>query len=318
MKMNNRIFGIIGVGANKANWNADFEGNPRKYMGKYVASPFCLKYAYRNYWNEEDENVLFFKRYKELEAKKKENKGKIVVPLTLDDNLEKIIGKETDEKIIQKKLFDFIDVSCFGGAFASKKFNRSYTGTIQFGYGENKYDETECVRDALLSQFSTKEENKQTTIGSRTVLTEAHFFYDFKINPMVNKEFMAVDNSFEGFTKEAYEKFKEASLICVNRLNSVSKAGCYNEFAMFVTLKEGSKKDLGILTKNVKFYKDDEDNNIIDLSLVEKDLLEIKEDIENIELYYNPINTIVKISDLDNMTVNNILSAKKIDFKELI
>ena len=56
-------------------------------MGKYVASPFCLKYAYRNYWNQEDEKVLSFKRYKELESKKKENKGKILVPLTLDDNL---------------------------------------------------------------------------------------------------------------------------------------------------------------------------------------------------------------------------------------
>lgn len=315
--MNNRVIGIIGVGADKANWNADFDGNPKKHLGEFVSSPFCLKYAYRNYWKQNGLDVLFFKKYKEKVDKKKVS----FIPMSLEDNLDNIMKTADSELEIQRKVFDYIDVACFGGAFASKKFNKSYVGTIQFGYGVNKYEDAEAVRDSLLSPFqnSKKEDSKQTTLGSRAYLTEGHFYYDFILNPLVNKEYMELDKSFNGFTKDHYDKFKQASLQCVNALNSVSKKGCYNEFAMFITLKEDSIKYLGNISEKVKYYKNEENKGIIDLSLVEKDLLAIKDDIESIEIYHNPTDTIVKVSELENMVIKNILNeTMEVDFMGLM
>ena len=315
--MKNRVIGIIGIGADKANWNADFEGNPKKHLDEFVSSPFCLKYAYKNYWSNKGLDVLFYKKYKEKVDKKKVS----FVPMSLDDNLDDIMKTANDELEIQQRVFDFIDVACFGGAFTSKKFNKSYVGTIQFGYGVNKYEDAETVRDSLLSPFqnSKKEDSKQTTLGSRAYLTEGHFYYDFIINPIVNKEFMKADKSFKGFTKEHYDEFKQASLQCVNGLNSVAKKGCYNEFTMFIELKEDSIKYLGNISEKVRYYKNEDGKGVIDLSLVEQDLLAIKDDIENIEIYHNPTDTIVKISALDNMFIMNILNDDmEIDFTELM
>ena len=315
--MNNRVFGIIGVGADKANWNADFAGNPKKHLGEFVASPFCLKYAYRNHWNLNDLDVLFFKRYKEKADKKKVT----FVPMSLDDNLDKILEVAKDEREIQNHVFNCIDVACFGGAFASKKINKSYTGAIQFGYGVNKFEEAEAVRDSLLSPFqnSKKEDSKQTTLGSRAVLTEGHFFYDFIVNPLAYKNLKDADDSFKGLSQEDYKAFKEASLQCVNSLNSVSKKGCYNEFAMFVELKEGSKKYLGNLISKVQYYKDEDEKGVINLTELEKDLKAIEGEIQAIEIYHNPTDTIVKIGELENLTIKNILNEeKKVDFMELI
>lgn len=315
--MNNRVFGIIGVGADKANWNADFAGNPKKHLGEFVASPFCLKYAYRHYWNLNNFDVLFFKRYKEKLDKKKTT----FIPMSLDDNLDKILESAKDEKDVQNKVFECIDVACFGGAFASKKFNKSYTGAIQFGYGVNLFEDAEAVRDSLLSPFqnSKKEDSKQTTLGSRAYLTEGHFFYDFIVNPLVNKNLKDIDTSFKGLSTEDYKAFKEASLQCVNSLNSVSKKGCYNEFAMFIELKEESKKYLGNIIGKIKYSKDETGKGIIDLTGLEKDLIAIKDEIQGIEIYHNPTDTIVKIRELENLSIKNILNNDMtVNFTELI
>lgn len=315
--MKNRVIGIIGVGADKANLNADFEGNPKKHLGEFVASPFSLKYAYRNYWYNKGLDVLFYKKYKEKVDKKKTS----LIPMSLDDNIDIISKTVSDELELQQKVFEYIDVACFGGAFASKKFNKSYVGAIQFGYGVNKYEDAESVRDSLLSPFqnSKKEDSKQSTVGSRAYLTEGHFFYDFIINPSVNKSFIESDKNFKGLTRENYEEFKKASLQCVNGLNSVAKKGCYNEFAMFIELKDDSIKYLGNICEKVRYYKNEEGKGVIDLSLVEKDLYSIKDEIDNIEIYHNPTDTIVKISKFENVSIKNILNDDiEIDFMELI
>lgn len=315
--MKNRVIGIIGVGADKANWNADFEGNPKKHLGEFVSSPFCLKYAYRNYWFGKGLDVFFYKKYK----KKTDNKKESFIPMSLDDNLDIIFKSTKKELEIQNKVFDYIDVACFGGAFTSNKFNKSYVGTIQFTYGVNKFDEAESVRDSLLSPFqnSKKGDSKQTTLGSRAYLTEGHFFYDFIVNPNVNKAFKDIDKDFKGFSEADYEEFKQASLQCVNGLNSVAKKGCYNEFAMFIELKEESIKYLGNISEKVIYYKDENGKGVIDLSFVEEDLLAIKDEIKNIEIYHNPTDTIVKISKFENITIKNILNNDlEIDFMELI
>ncbi len=43
--MNKRIYGVIGIKSVMANWNADFEGNPKSISdGKIFGSDKALKY----------------------------------------------------------------------------------------------------------------------------------------------------------------------------------------------------------------------------------------------------------------------------------
>lgn len=311
--MKNRVIGIMGIGAVNANWNADFEGNPQNHLGEFLASPFALKYAYRHYWKQKNEKVLFIKTFKN--GKKGE-----IIPKSLDDILVDIIGTKSKEKEIQNKVFDYIDVASFGGLFASKKFKQAYTGAIQFGYGVNKYEDAETIRENVLSPFqnANKSDSKQSSLGSRAYLNEGHFFYDFVVNPIVYNE-IEKENSKSYFTEEIYQKFKEASFQCANNLNSVAKKGCYNEFAMFVELKEGSFKLISNLTEKIRYFKNDSGKKTIDLSLIAKDLISIKEDIEKIEIYHNPTDTELIIPTLDNLEIKNILSEiDVVDFTELV
>ncbi|WP_227825227.1 MULTISPECIES: type I CRISPR-associated protein Cas7 [unclassified Clostridioides] len=323
--MKNRVFGMIGIGLNNANINADMTGNPVRHGEEFTASPFSIKYLFRNYWNTKGIDVFYMRSY----VVDKKNKG--LVPRSLEKRLEQKVENinKLSEIEIQRELFKYIDVSCFGGVFAVKGFNRNYYGTIQFGTGVNKYEDSEVVRERMLSPFQNPKgkinketneeiENRQTTLGSRAYLTEGHYFYDFIINPLVNKEMMELDPELECFNENNYNLFKEASLNCANSLNSVSKKGCYNEFAIFIKLKEDSVAYLGNISNKVSFYKD-EKRNVIDITLLAQDLLSIDEDIEDIEIYYNPTDTILKfpIDSLKSRTsINNILSTIKIDFME--
>ena len=329
--MKKRVLGLIIVGANKALWNGDFEGNPNKCLEEFVGSPFSLNYCYRKYWKEQGLPVLFFKSLKEGLVKKIPT----LMPKSLDEVLEEIIieqcGEDTiavvdkkkkfkeSQEILQNIFFNYIDVACFGGAFATSIFNNSYTGAIQFGYGVNKYEDAEVIRASVLNQFqnSNNASAEASTIGSNTYLSEGHYVYDFKINPNVYNQYKELFKDFKGISEEDYEKFKEASLRCVTANNSVSKKGCYNEFAMFVELKEGSNKYLGNLNEKTFYRKDENGKGIIDLSLVEKDLMEIYEDIEKIEIYHNPVDTDIIINPNAKLTFKNILSENEVDFSTL-
>ena len=315
--MKNRVIGVVGIGAENSNWNADFEGNPKTNLDKFVGSPFALKYAYRNYWNEKNLPLLFFKSYK----KDKKNN---YIPKSLDDRLDDFIDKKDEVQDIQRKVFKCIDVSCFGGAFASKKFNKSYTGAIQFNVGVNLYEDAEAIRDNVLSPFqnANKEDSKQSTIGSRAYLIEGHFFYDFIINPFVYDSLTAQDSELEAFTVDTYNKFKEASLQCANTLNSVAKKGCYNEFALFIELKEGSLRLVGGLSKYIKFTKNSEEKNVIDLTNLMKTINPLADDIKSVEIYYNPVDSELIIPNdtaVKDLKIENILKSNQvIDFTKLV
>lgn len=314
--MNNRVFGIIGVGCRNGNWNADFSGNPKKYIDEYVASPFALKYAMREYWEQKNFKVFFRKTYKNV-------KGKIV-PNTLAERYLSLYEQKSVPKediIIQQDVFSAIDVMNFGGVFAGNGLNSSYTGAVQLTTGINKYDGAETIRDVNLSRFqnANKAESSTSTLGNRFILTEGHYFYGFTINPACYNHLKSIDDTFEGYSDEAYEAFKTAALYSVNNINSLTKVSCFNEFAMFVKMKEGSLKLMSNINDDVKFTKAEdmaENNglNEIDLTTVMNELNAIADEIESIEIYYNPQLTSIKYdkTDLDKVTTKfNILNAKK-------
>ena len=62
--MNKRIYGVLGISAIMANWNADFTGYPKMTSdGNIFGSDKALKYPMKKMWDNEGEKVLYIKSY---------------------------------------------------------------------------------------------------------------------------------------------------------------------------------------------------------------------------------------------------------------
>ena len=293
-KMNNRVYGVVGIKSILANWNADFTGRPKTTSdGNIFGSDKAFKYPIKKMWESEDkdEKVLYVKSYKN-------EKGNLQAR-TLAERFEQLFGKDVksikDKKEILKYLFSAIDVQNFGATFAEGSNNISITGAVQIGQGLNKYEDSAVEVIDILSPFvdATKKDTAQnTSIGKKIVSDEAHYFYPFSVNPQNYDIYTKEIEDLEGYTKESYEKFKRGCLIAATAYNTNSKAGCENEFALFVECKENSKLYLANLDQYIKFEKQEE-KNIIDVTELEEILNkeELKSEIEKVEIYYNPYTT---------------------------
>jgi len=276
----NRVYGVIGIKAKMANWNADFTGRPKSTSnGDIFGSDKALKYPMKKMWEAEGKDILFIKSWKE-------NKNGIV-PNQLGERYASIFGeidkKNTTTKEVMTNLFRCIDVKNFGATFAEEGQNISITGAVQFGQGFNKFDDTNIEIQDILSPFadSTKEDAKQSTLGTKITVDEAHYFYGFSINPNNYNEYKEILGSdFNGYSKEDYEAFKKVALKSATAYSTNSKFGCENEFALFVECKD---KDtyLPDLSDYVEF---DSEARSVDLIKLE----ELVGDRGDIEVYSNP------------------------------
>ena len=293
-KMNNRVYGVVGIKSVLANWNADFTGRPKTTSdGNIFGSDKAFKYPIKKMWESEDkdEKVLYVKSYKN-------EKGNLQAR-TLAERFEQLFGKDVksikDKKEILKYLFSAIDVQNFGATFAEGSNNISITGAVQIGQGLNKFEDSAVEVIDILSPFvdATKKDTAQnTSIGKKKVSDEAHYFYPFSVNPENYDIYTKEIEDLQGYTREDYEKFKRGCLIAATAYNTNSKAGCENEFALFVECKENSKLYLANLDQYIKFEKQEE-KDIIDVTELEEilDKEEIKSEIEKVEIYYNPYTT---------------------------
>ena len=294
--MNKRIYGVLGIRSIMANWNADFTGYPKTIStGEVFGSDKALKYPMKKMWEAQGKKVLYVKSYKVEEDKKKKTTN--VVPRTLKERYEQQfecedLSKVTDNQLVIKNLFHAIDVKNFGATFAEAGKNFSIMGAVQIGQGFNKYEETEAQEQAILSPFrdSTDAEAKNTTIGTKIVSNEAHYFYPFVINPKAYDEYVQLGLT-EGYTEEDYCAFKEAALVGATSFNSNSKIGCENEFALFVETEE--EFYLPDLAQYITFKKED-GQEVIQLGFVEL-LNQVKEHIKSVEIYYNPFKTKLEV-----------------------
>jgi CRISPR-associated protein Csh2 len=297
----NRVYGIIGIKAKMANWNADFTGRPKSTSdGDIFGSDKALKYPMKKMWEDEGKKVLYIKSFKE--------EKNAVVPRKLAERYELIfepISKKTPTKEVYKNLFKAIDVKNFGATFAEEGQNISITGAVQFGQGFNKYEDVSVEIQDILSPFavskkdfadSTKDDAKQSTLGTKITVNEAHYFYGFSINPKAYDEYKTLLGSeFSGYTEADYEEFKKTALISATAYNTNSKFGCENEFALFVTCKD-DKCYLPDLSDYVEF---DSKKREVDLSKIEK---LIKDKYLNAEVYFNPFKLNVKTT-LDTFNI---------------
>lgn len=288
-KFNKRVYGIVGIKSKMANWNSDFSGSPRTTSdGTIFGSDKAFKYPIKKMWEANNKDVLYVKSYK--------NKDDDIQARTLSERFEQLFGENVknlkDKRKIVKYLFSAIDVLNFGATFAEENNNISITGAVQVGQGFNKYEDSSTEIIDILSPFTNKSTDKNTSIGKKIVSNEAHYFYPFSVNPENYNIYTNEIEGLEGYTKEAYDAFKEGCLVAATAYNTNSKAGCENELAIFVECKESSKLYLANLDEYINFKKGEE-KDVIDLSelmqILNKD--EVKKEIEKVEIYYNPYTT---------------------------
>ncbi len=301
MEKKNKVYGVIGIKAIMSNWNADFTGRPKSLgTAQIFGSDKALKYPMKKMWDEEGKKVIYIKSHKI-----NEKTGEKIQPLDLDERYQKIFGesveKKTEPEKVLRNLFLAIDIMNFGATFASKNVNLSITGAVQIGQGFNKYDSSEIITQDILSPFrnSNSENAGASTLGTKIVADECHYVYPFSVNPQNYKNYKEILPEFEGYTEEAYQEFKRASLISATGINTNSKTGCENEFAIFVEEKEGSNLYLANLDQYIKFEKLENEKDNINIEKLKKILNENKDRIERVEIYYNKITTQIDTEGLE-------------------
>lgn len=322
--MNKRIYGIIGIVSIMSNWNADFTGYPKTIStGEIFGSDKALKYPIKKMWENQGEKVLYIKSMKLTEGKK----GEVdLVPRSLKERYEHLFDEDDlkkckDSKKVLTNLFLATDVKNFGATFAEEGNNISITGAVQVGQGFNKYEDSYTEEQQILSPFrdaseknknkkkkenEEQEEAKSSTLGTKIVSNEAHYFYPFTINPLSYKEFKNLGVT-DGYTEKDFNKFKEAALCSATSFATNAKVGCENEFALFVETE--SNTYLPTLSEYVEFEKG-EDKNTITLNC--GDLLNaIKDRVLSVEIYYNPYTTEID-TDIEGVKEYNIFTKQEV------
>lgn len=316
--MDKRVYGVLGISSIMSNWNADFTGYPKTTSdGTIFGSDKALKYPMKKMWDNNGEKVLYIKSMKLSEGKKGEVQ---LVPRALKERYEQIFEVKNlkdckDAKEVLTNLFNAIDVKNFGATFAEEGNNISITGVVQIGQGFNKFEGTNPEEQQILSPFrdgskdNTKadsEEAKNSTLGTKIVSNEAHYFYPFTINPAAYKEFKDLGVT-DGYTEEDYEKFKKASLVSATSFATNSKIGCENEFALFVE----TEGDLYLpnLSEYIEFCKS-ESKNIIKIKCSEL-INSVSNKIKIVEIYYNPYTTEIQ-SDIKGAKIFNIFTQEEV------
>lgn len=312
--MNKRVYGVMGISSIMANWNADFSGYPKMTSkGDTFGSDKAFKYPMKKMWDESGEKVIYIKSMTTIQGK---NGATSLVPRTLTERYQQLFGTDDvkDAKKVLTNLFSAVDVKNFGATFAEKGNNISITGAVQFGQGFNKYEETMPQEQQILSPFRDSkavekskdgEDAKNSTLGTKIVSDEAHYFYPFAINPKAYKEFVELGVT-EGYTEDDYQKFKKAALSAATSFATNAKAGCENEFGIFVETNEDVY--LPNLTESIQFVHHQNDKNIISVQCGEL-LKELGEKILNVEIYYNPYTTTIK-TDISNVKLYDIFTGK--------
>lgn len=314
--MDKRVYGVIGISSIMANWNADFTGYPKTISdGTVFGSDKALKYPMKKMWDNEGKKVLYIKSMRFLEKK-----GEVsLIPRSLKERYEQLFQVEDlkkckDAKVVLTNLMKAVDVKNFGATFAEAGNNISITGAVQIGQGFNKYADTNAEEQQILSPFrdaskdgkEDSEEAKNSTLGTKIVSNEAHYFYPFVINPMAYKELVELGVT-EGYTQEDYETFKRTALVSATSFATNAKEGCENEFALFVETNPDTY--LPNLTEYLTFEKKEDKNEI---SLCCGSLLkELGDQIQRVEIYYNP-HTTELITDIEKADKFHILTQKEV------
>ena len=287
-EFNKRVYGCVVVKAINANYNADFNGLPRRLKsdGSFYATDKSFKWLVRNYIkkNHENEKVLFTKQF--------------------DDKFSVLTLKQAYEKLDKKDntlstLLECIDVRLFGATLADAGNNLSLHGCVQVNHATDLYGKGKVYTDEILSPFATKEGDGNNTIGAMSKATEAHYIHNFSINPknlsswknVIKKEKSLLDDGQETSLKLLSQSdvaiLKNSFNNAATFYDSHSKSGVENELSIYVTLNENSILTLPNFAQFITFKKGENgEKNSFDISGLIKYLTKHDEEIASIDIYY--------------------------------
>lgn len=277
----NRVYGCVVVKAVNANYNADFNGLPRRLKsdGSFYATDKSFKWLVRNYIkkNHEDKKVLFTKIYDEKLNTKK-----------LKEAFEQLTGhttKDDTKNELLPKLLECIDVRLFGAAFTpegSKDNNISLHGVVQVTHANGLFGKGKVYTDEILAPF--------TAIGSMSKATEAHYIHNFSINPKNLSSWSKIvdEKQLKLLSQNDINILKNAFNNAATFYDSHSKSGVENELSIYVTLKENSILTLPNFPQFITFKKGENgEKNSFNVSKLISYLTKesINNEIESIEIY---------------------------------
>lgn len=290
----NRVYGCVVIKAINANYNADFNGLPRRLKtdGSFYATDKSFKWLVRNYIKKNtNETVLFTKQ--------------------LNESFEPIDLAKAFDKLEQKgnvlfTLLECIDVRLFGATFAEKGKQLSLHGIVQVTHATDLYGKGKVYTDEILAPF--------TAIGSMSKATEAHYIHNFSINPKNLSSWKNVlkDNqNLKLLSQNDINILKNAFNNAGTFYDSHSKAGVENELSIYVTLMETSTLTLPSFAQFITFTKGENGaKNSFDVTKLISYLHKYDGEIESIEIY-----TIEELTDVIFDTVNDKI--KKCDLVQL-
>ena len=215
--------GIVVVNAKNANFNAGFDGLPRRLpTGRIFATDKALKYCIREYLSKNE--PVFVQRTKEFHDGT--GGARVERYLTLKENYLKKCNKEgmpKDEGVIINDLKGFIDIRLFGVVFAVDS-NISMTGPCQINYGINRFEGSNIFSSEILSPYRNPNEKskdaQQTTIGEESRADDVYYVYDVCLN-MNSAEKQGIE-----VTDEDIGKLKNALKYAVGDVTSTTMFGC--------------------------------------------------------------------------------------------
>jgi len=278
--------GIVVVNAKNANFNAGFDGLPRRLpTGRIFATDKALKYCIREYLSKKES--VFVQRTKEFHEDKDGTATQRY--LTLKENYLRKCGREVvpkDEKTIINDLLEFIDVRLFGVVFAVDS-NISMTGPCQINYGVNRLEESNIYSSSILSPYRNPSEKskdvQQTTIGEQSRADNVYYVYDICLS-MNSAEKQQIN-----ITEEDIHKLKEALKYAVGEVTSTTMFGC--ETVSMIWFQNRQDRIFNNLNSLVDISESD-DGVTVDYSkimeMIEKDI-----SIDSIEEYANKVKNII-------------------------
>ncbi|AFL68256.1 type I CRISPR-associated protein Cas7 [Sulfurospirillum barnesii] len=341
-EFNNRVYGCVVVKAINANYNADFNGLPRRLKsdGSFYATDKSFKWLVRNYIkkNYQDEKILFTKMYD------KEYKDTMDLKEAFEIVTETGDIKNFKKKDILPKLTNCIDIRLFGAVFSPENAkkdtsdenkNISLHGVVQVNHAIDLFGKGKVYTDEILAPF--------TAIGSMSKATEAHYIHHFSVNP---KNLSSWKKLFEEATNKEDSTKKQGELPLANKelnikvlsqndivilknafnnaatfYDSHSKSGVENELSIYVTLEESSILTLPSFAQFITFKKGENgEKNSFDISKLISYLTKdnIKKEIKSIEIYaIKELTQVIcsieneKIKECDLLELTNISAEQK-------
>lgn len=271
--------GIVVINAKNANFNASFDGMPRRLPnGRIFATDKALKYCLREYFSKSE--PVFVQREKEFHGDEGNLKQRY---LTLKENyLKKCKVKELpkDEKEIINNLLTFIDIRLFGVVFAVDS-NISMTGPCQISYGINKYENSNIFVSNILSPYRNpnekSQEAQQTTIGEESRGDDIYYVYDICLN-MNSAEKQGIP-----ITDSDINKLKEALKYAVGEVVSTTMFGV--ETVSFIWFENKGDKIFNNLNSLVNIFEDSNEV-VIDYTKV---MEVVKNEVKLVENYCSKV-----------------------------